>query len=326
MLDDHPRPAQPEVVDSVVAAGVCTHLALALRAKGDRPLQHSGRSHSAGHRKHRIRVAPDCARTKTPGGQLDHERRVARKGVVLPSGGGAGRKRNGLVRQARAARIQPLEGAISSPAIDQPQHLVVVERDPRLDSPDQTGGHAGLGFRKRPGSRVVGVEGLADGAPAEGEVAVEIDAAGILPCARRGAIGVEVVDQPQLHAPRRARPPQPPGHGAPGRLGAVDLSHHQHPNGRARVADAHCADRAPPHRVPDRLEAPGRGLRLLSRAGGGGRRHGRRDGGHEGQPPAHAGAARAGLGVKVGRPGASLDTRGRSLGSDPSTSSTSIVP
>ena len=57
VLDDHARPAQPEVVDPVVAAGVGAHLALALGAERDRLLAHARRRDRPGHRQHRAGVA-----------------------------------------------------------------------------------------------------------------------------------------------------------------------------------------------------------------------------------------------------------------------------
>jgi hypothetical protein len=108
---------------------------------------------------------------------------------------------------------------------------------------------------------VVGVEGRAERPPAEGEVAVEVDAVGVPARTGDGAVGVGLVDQQQRRAARRAGAPQASRHRAPGALGAMDLPHDENQPPRVARADAKSANRLAGDRRSDRREGLGDSLR-----------------------------------------------------------------
>ena len=141
-----------------------------------------------------------------PGRQLDDERARAGERVVLPARGGAVVVRERPRGQADAPRVgahHPRVGARRE--VHQPHVLVVPDGHRRADPLDEPPHRARLRLGERSPAREVGVERAPAAGPAAPEVAVEVDAARVLPRAAADAVGVDGVDEPQLDALRRRR-------------------------------------------------------------------------------------------------------------------------
>ena len=225
------------VSSAVVAARVGAHLRAAGGAERDLP-PHDARARRRRRRRrgparagveHRVGVPPRRRARERAGRQFDHERAGAAIGVVLPARGGAAVVREDARGQADGAGVaahDPLVGARGE--VHEPQVLVVPDGDGGPDPPHQPAHGLGLRLGERARAGEERVERAAATAPAAGEVAVEIDPARVVARAVPDAVGVDGVDQPQLHAGGRRRAPQAPHHGPARRLVAVDRAHHQH--------------------------------------------------------------------------------------------------
>ncbi len=198
--------------------------------------------------------------------QLDHECRVASEGAVLPRDRRAVVVREVPAREAAARRVEALELRVARALHDHPQRLVVPERHARALALDEALHDLRLGLGRRAGARLVDAVLVL---PAVREVAVEIDAVGVVARARRGAVGVRVRHEPERGAARRARAAEPLDHRPARLLVAVDGAHHEQLHARAWAAHAQRADRAILLRPPDRLPARrlGRGGRCRGRRG-----------------------------------------------------------
>jgi hypothetical protein len=185
------------------------------------------------------------------GRQLDHERGRAREAVVLPADRRAVVARQPAGGQPDAAGVGAHRRAVGAARQDDEPHvLVVVEREVGLDIGDERLQRTGLGLGRAARAGVVRLERPPAAGPPVREVAVEIDAAGVL--ARPGAhpVGVRALDEPELDTGGRREPAQPPHHRMPRRLVAVDRADHQHARGRAGIADPLDLERAPAGRGP----------------------------------------------------------------------------
>src|SRR5438045_3811120 len=88
--------------------------------------------------------------------------------------------------------------------------------------------------------------------PAPREVAVEVDAAGVLASPAPAAVGVEVVDQPGVEPMEGETPAQEPGDGDTGRLVAVDAAYDEQVSARApQEPDLGRVDEPAARRVPE---------------------------------------------------------------------------
>ena len=225
--------------------------------------------------------------------------RVARERLALPHRRRARGRRNRSVAQPRTAGVQSLEEGVATAAVDQVPHLVVVDGDPRAQLAYQRGVGPRLGLRQGRGTGVVGVEGTSHRPPAVGEVAVEVHPARVLARARSGAVGVELVHQPQCHAARRPRTSQAPGDCPAGQLVAVYPPHDEHLDRRASTAQAHRPDRVPAHRAANDHRSA---RRACGRLVGGGRRRARRQGGayHQQRDQGEASLTPPSIAIKAG--------------------------
>lgn len=128
-----------------------------------------------------------------------------------------------------------------------PQRLMEAEHPPRADVSQEPHHRARLGLRARPGPGLVApVEVL----PAVGEVAVEVDTAGVLAGAGREAVGVVRRHDPQVdavHPPAVAQA----GEDAPGRRLVTVHRRDEHHLGLAALAEVPGRDRPAPHRAAE---------------------------------------------------------------------------
>ena len=108
-------------------------------------------------------------------------------------------------RPADGAESHPGEARVSSrgrharpPRANQRLRLVEPDRDRGPDPADESSGGARLRLRERPRPRVLRVSGAAAGPPLGREVAVEVDASGVLSPSEGEAVRVEVGDDPEI--------------------------------------------------------------------------------------------------------------------------------
>ena len=107
----------------------------------------------------------------------------------------------------------------------------------------ELGHHLRLGFARRTRPRVLPVAGLGNRAPVLGEVAVEVDAIGVVALLVRLAVGVHRSHQPQLDTVRDVGQPQDVDDVGTGVLVAMDDADHEHPLPTCGAA-AHDRDRS----------------------------------------------------------------------------------
>jgi hypothetical protein len=87
--------------------------------------------------------------------------------------------------------------------------------------------------------------------PVPREVAVQVDTATVLPSAGGYAVGVQVLDQPQVDPRRRRVTRQAPRHRDSCGFVAVNAADNQHLAARVRVPHLECADRAAARRAAE---------------------------------------------------------------------------
>src|SRR5260221_5834545 len=92
---------------------------------------------------------------------------------------------------------------------------------------------------------------MTEPAPAPGEVAVQVDAVGVLASARGDAVGIEVFDHPQQGLLRSRPGLETAGDGRSRPLVPVEATDDEKPPAGVRVAERAGCDRSPLHRVTD---------------------------------------------------------------------------
>ena len=197
-----------------------------------------------------------AARRRRPAGSSTTKASVPRKRCSCHFTAVPGRcsPRQRLQRHPAALGVAALEVGV---AVAGGQHLapglVVPDRDPRPQPLEEAPHQPRLGLGEGPRPRVVAARSRHPAVPAKGEVAVEVDPAGVAPGAAGDAVGVDRVDGPEVDAadPRVAAA-QLAHHLQPGGLIAVDRAHHQRLAGAARVAQPQRLHRPPLDRVPER--------------------------------------------------------------------------
>jgi hypothetical protein len=99
------------------------------------------------------------------------------------------------------------------------------DRDLRAQAQDQPIGDERFGLRQRARAGILLIARSSSGTPAVGKVAIEIDAAGVLACVGGGPVGVQVIQDPQIDAPRDGHGVQATGNGDPRALVPMDATH-----------------------------------------------------------------------------------------------------
>lgn len=199
------------------------------------------------------RVAHRRSLRKRSRRQLDHERRGAGKPPSLPPRRGAGWNGEPPETHSGEPRVSPCrDEAWSRPGANEPLRLVEPERHVGANAEDEPPSDAGLRLRKRPRPRVGRGPAPPDWPPARREVSVEIDASRVLPRPAGEAVGVQIVDEPEME--RRAGPAsEEPGDPDPGALIPVDAADDQHLRRAAWVAELDGPDRTAANRVAEHL-------------------------------------------------------------------------
>ena len=152
---------------------------------------------------------------------------------------------------AREAREAAAGGAARPPGAHERLRLVEPERQPRPEPEDQGARGAALRLGQRPRARPLRRPALPDPEPHRREVAVQVDAVGVLPGPVRDAVRVQVRDEPEVDS--RNRPPlEQPHDRDPGRLVPVDAADDEHDAGAPAHLDR--ADRTALRGVPDDLD------------------------------------------------------------------------
>jgi hypothetical protein len=128
-------------------------------------------------------------------------------------------------RQADQARVAALDREIAR-RVDERERLVKPDRDVGLDPLDQAHRDPRLALGRGTPSRVVAAPRSAP--PAVGEVAVQVDAARVLPRVRGPAVRVQARQDPQVEEGPRPAASQPPRDPNPRALVAVDAADHEH--------------------------------------------------------------------------------------------------
>src|SRR6266540_3411922 len=130
--------------------------------------------------------------------------------------------------------------------------LVVPDRHVRPDALDQAANAAALGLGERVGPRVVAARRRNASLPPVGEVAVEVDAVGVLASVGGDAIRVDRLDDPEIDAAGVAVVvPQDVHDLVTLGLVTVDRADGQPRALRLGIADAHGDELPPVHRVPE---------------------------------------------------------------------------
>jgi hypothetical protein len=181
---------------------------------------------------------------KLPERELDDEGRRSGKAVVLPVGGRPGRPADGAVRLPRQTRVAPGGGAAPAPRAHDRLRLVVPDGHVGPHPPDQVACDPSLPLGPRPRSRVLRVPPLADRDPLGAEIAVQVDAAGVLPDAEPVSVAVEVVDDPEIEAGREGSAGESAGDLAALALVPVDAADDEDPPRAGEVTVAVHLDRA----------------------------------------------------------------------------------
>ena len=192
------------------------------------------------HRADRAQVIGQRRAVNRPGRQLDDERRRARERVIRP--------RRRRPRQERQAGRPQVRRAARSAAPRRDHHRAMSTRSMCWWYQIVT---AGLIRRiSAIAARVSGSEGrmragvvgrIRDRLPLVGEVAVEVDAVGVLTGVGGGAVGVHLGHEPQLDALDDRRALERGDDREAGALVAVDAADHE--DLAARVARAHARSR-----------------------------------------------------------------------------------
>ena len=145
------------------------------------------------------------------GRKLDHEGVGAREAMVLPPSGRARIPRQPARAHSGEPRISPPHPAVRAGRLHHESvGLVEPDRDARLEAPYEPRSRARLRLRERTPAAVVAAPGRARAPPAR-EVAVQVDAAGVLADAQPCAVRVDGASR------SRARPRAAPASvGAPG--------------------------------------------------------------------------------------------------------------
>jgi hypothetical protein len=159
--------------------------------------------------------------------------------------------RQAAQRQAADGREAALEGDVAPRLVREGQRLVEPHRQPRAQTQDERVRQPRLGLGQRPGARVLLVAGPSSRPPLPGEVAVDVDAVGILARASGDAVGVEVVDHPQIDPGDRAGVAQRAGDRDAGRLVAVNAPDDEDGGLRVRRPDLDGRDRPVIDRPPE---------------------------------------------------------------------------
>src|SRR6185437_3261108 len=102
------------------------------------------------------------------------------------------------------------------------------DRDPGLSPQDERVRDARLGLREGMRTRILEVSGRAEWPPAEGEVAIEVDAMGVLPGPGRDSVGIEVLDHDNQRLRGWGGGRQPLRDRHTGALVPMDVTDHEH--------------------------------------------------------------------------------------------------
>ena len=122
--------------------------------------------------------------------------------MVLPAHGTAGVARQPSQWQTAQLGEATLDSRVAPRFVDQPERLVKEDRDLRTQAQDEVVGDTRFGLRQSAPTGILLIARPSRRAPTIREVAVEIDAAGVLARASGGSVGVEVVQHPQIDASR----------------------------------------------------------------------------------------------------------------------------
>ena len=150
--------------------------------------------------------------------------------MVLPRRDRAWRAVEELEAHAHQASVSALDRGIAARPVHEVRVLVVPDRQRRPLPEDEAVDGARLGFGQRARAGVIGPAGQRP--PAVGEVAVEVDAVGVLARVGGAAVGVELVHQPEGHAARSGGTAECPGHSLARGLVPVDAADDQDLGGR----------------------------------------------------------------------------------------------
>jgi hypothetical protein len=184
--------------------------------------------------------------------------------MILPPHCAAGVARQPSQWQAAQLGEATLEEGVASRFVNDSEWLVKEDRDPRPQAQDEPVGDARFGLRQGTRARILLIARCPRGAPPVGEVAIEINAVGVLARIGSGSVRVEVVEDPQIDAPRDGHGVKATGHRYPRALISVDSTHDQDSAARERISQLLRADRPVLDGVPEQQ-------RLTHRTGAGGR-------------------------------------------------------
>ena len=179
-------------------------------------------------------TAPTCRRTppreSRPAASSTAKARRRGKRTRIHSRRRAAGRAVDVQRQADHRRVPAAGGHAPPRRPHEPHVLVVPDRDLRPDGGDQPPRGPRLGLRERPRARVVGAPRRAVPRPAGREVAVQVDAVGVLPGLRRpGRRGSASGRARGRHAPAAAVRSQRADHRHPGALVPVDAADDEDP-------------------------------------------------------------------------------------------------
>jgi hypothetical protein len=200
-------------------------------------------------------VAGRQACSKRTGRQLDYVGGAAGKLVVLPVRRAPRRPSNRAEANACEPRVTAPRGDAPAPGSDRRLGLVIPDRHVGPDPADERSGRPRLRFGERCPPGVLGIPGLAGGAPARAEVSVQVDAAGVLTRACSSPVRIQKVHDPDFSAFRQPRPSETSRDRGSGALVAMDAPDDQdRPPGTGATA-LEGPDRPSEHGDADRLGA-----------------------------------------------------------------------
>src|SRR5581483_4811480 len=197
----------------------------------------------------RVRMAAGVAEAERAWRELDDEGDAAGGAVVLPVRRGAGKPGKSVEGEADEVGVAAGGGDARAPGADEVGRLVEPDRGRRPDLLDQVAGDPGLGLGEGAGAGALG--GGAEGSPAGGEVAVEVDAGGVRAPVGVEAVRVQVLDDPDADADPERVVQQLEGDRHAGALVAVDAADGEQPPCAVRVSELVDADRPSLDRVAE---------------------------------------------------------------------------
>jgi hypothetical protein len=210
-------------------------------------------SGSACEEANRARVARRRSLRKRSRRQLDHERRCTGKAAGLPPRRRAGWNWEAPESHARESRVPSArDEAWPGPGADERLRLVEPERHVGANAEDEPPSDAAFGLGQRPWPRVRRIPAPPDWPPARREVPVEINASRVLPRPAGEAVGVQVVDEPEVERGTRAAGEESCDPDA-GALVSVDAADNQNLHRATGVADLDRPDRPAANRVAEHL-------------------------------------------------------------------------